>query len=65
MRLRSVIALHGPAGYGRLAGMMIARSTTGTRSVWTLPSRAVRRCILIGQFIGCGEARSALVSPPR
>jgi hypothetical protein len=55
----------GRQGYGRLAGMMMARSTTGTRSVWTLPARAVRRCILIGQFIGCGEARSALVSPPR
>jgi len=33
-------------------------------SVWGLPTRAVRRCIVIGRFIRCGEARSALV-PPR
>ena len=45
--------------------MTMAHSATGTRSVWTLPPGAVRRYILIGQFIGCGEARPALVSPPR
>jgi hypothetical protein len=45
-----------------LKRMNVARLATGIRSVCGLPSRAVRRCIAISQFISCGEARSALVS---
>ena len=34
----------------------------GLKTLSVVPSRAVRRCIAISQFISCGEARSALVS---
>jgi len=44
--------------------MNLPSGTTDGRSIWSIPTRAMRRCVTIGQFICCGEARSALV-PPR
>jgi len=40
-----------------------ARVITDLRKVRSLPTRAVRRCVLVGEFICCGEGRSALVLP--
>lgn len=46
-----------------MGSMNVARLSPEVPSIWSAPIRAVRTIVVIGQFICCGEGRSALMLP--